>query len=137
MRKNIIEFSNKDLYDYSCSEKIMYSANNLYKLELSQNEYKVIAPFSGGMFEKETCGIITAGLAVLGIMFTNNVAHTSPLLRDAVLEFKTIFNERLGSTVCGNLIVKYQDDITGCNDLVVVGGEILEGVIDKYVKLLK
>ena len=137
MIKYIKEFSNTSVYDFSCSEKIIHAANKKYDLGLSDREFHMMAPFSGGMYEKEACGIMTAGLAVLGIMFTNNVSHTSPILRESVLEFKTIFKERLGSTTCGELIVTHRNDQTGCNNLIESGGEILEEVISKYVKFIK
>lgn len=137
MRKLIEEFSNASLYDFSCSERIIHAANKKYNLNLSENEFRMMAPFSGGMYEQESCGIMTAGLAVLGIMFTNNVSHTSPLLREAVLEFKTMFKQRFGSTTCKDLVETQRDDIVGCSYLIESGGELLQEVIDKYVKLLK
>lgn len=135
MEKHIQKYRDKKKYDLSCSETIIYAANEKYNLGLTTSHFKMMAPFSGGMYERETCGIVTGAIAVLGILYTDQVSHNSPLLQEAVIEYKTLFKERFGSKICESLIETQRDDITGCDDLIVQGGNLLEEVIAKYQKV--
>jgi C_GCAxxG_C_C family probable redox protein len=135
MEQYIRKYRNRNHFDLSCSETIIYAANEKYTLGLSESHFKMMAPFSGGMYEKETCGIVTGAIAVLGIMFTKENSHNSPALQEAVIEYKTRFKEMLGSRVCKTLIETQADEIVGCDDLIVRGGILLQDVIEKYEKL--
>lgn len=121
--------------DLSCSEAILYAANEKYNLNLTEREFHMLAPFSGGMYEGDTCGIVTASISVLGILLTDGVSHKSPLLREAVIEYKDKFRERYQDVHCAELIKSYRSENTGCNDLIINASELLEEVIEKYVKL--
>ncbi len=132
--KEILEKYRNPNLDLSCSETILYSFNEKYGLNLSEESFKMMAPFSGGMYEGETCGIMTAGLSVLGIMFTNNVSHQSPVLHQVVLEFKSKFRKQFQSTICSELVGYKRKEDTGCTDFIVEGGLLLDEVISKYVK---
>lgn len=131
--KNIIrKYTDKKNYDLSCSEAIIYAANEKYNLGLSEREFNMLAPFSGGMMEQETCGIVTASISVLGIMFTKGVSHNSPLMTEAVIDLKQRFRAKYGSTICSSLIKNHRDDIVGCENLINEASEILDEVIKIY-----
>lgn len=134
MKKTILKYRDKAKYDFSCSETILHAANEYYHLNLSDDAFKMMAPFSGGMLEGEVCGILTGAIAVLGILFTEEVAHTSSTLRSAVLEYKQLFKERFGSQTCLTLVQTKRDHISGCTDFVVEGAMLLEEVISRYGK---
>ncbi len=134
MKNLILKYRDKEKYDYSCSETILKASNDYFNLELHESAFKMMAPFSGGMFEGEMCGILTASISVLGILFTNGVAHTSDSLRDAVLEYKNLFNLKFKSKECNVLIGYKRNEINGCTDLIVEGAELLVEVAKKYVK---
>lgn len=136
MEKLIAKYRDVKKYDLSCSETMMYAANEKYDLGLSETHYKMLAPFSGGMYEGETCGVVTGAIAVLGIIFTDGVSHNSPLLKDAVMEYKARFKDLLGSRICDTLLETKRDDITGCNTIIVQGGVLLQEVIEKYKKTM-
>ena len=87
MEQQIRKFRDKNKYDLSCSETMIYAANEKYNLGLTESHFHMMAPFSGGMYEGQTCGILTGAIAVLGILFTDHVSHNSPLLNDEVIEF--------------------------------------------------
>lgn len=135
MKKLIRKYRNEKLYDLSCSETMIYAANEKYDLGLTETHYNMLAPFSGGMYEGETCGVVTGAIAVLGIIYTDGVSHNSPVLKEAVVEYKTRFKELLGSQVCNTLIDSQRDEITGCDSIIIQGGNLLEEVIKKYGKL--
>lgn len=133
MRDVVLKYQNKELYDYSCSETMIIAANDFYNLNLSEDTFKMMAPFSGGMLEGETCGVITGAISVLGILFTTGVAHTSEKLYEAVLDYKTEFSKRFGSKECIQL-KEFEMQQEGCTDLVVEGALLLDEIVKKYGK---
>ncbi len=133
MKELIEKYRDINQYDLSCSEAIIYAANDKYNLNLSSDALKMMAPFSGGMYEKDTCGIITGSLSVLGIMLTDKNSHNSPILQEAVLEYKNQFRKTFEQTDCDYLYGIHRNEFTGCNPLIINGGIILETVINKYL----
>ena len=119
-------------YDLSCSESMLYAFNEKYNLNVSKESYRMMAPFSGGMYEGETCGILTGGLAVLGIMFTNNVSHDSELLHEVVLDFKNQFLTTFQSKECNMLKAYKKTEANGCTDFIIEGALLLDEVIQKW-----
>lgn len=119
-------------YDYSCSETILRAANDCYNLHLEESHFRMMAPFSGGLFEKELCGIVSASISVLGILFTNHVAHDSILLQEAVIEYKKRFKEQFSSMDCSLLMDRHRHPETGCTDLIIEGGSLLHEIVTLY-----
>jgi len=132
--REIVKKYRSEKYDYSCSETIIHAANEKYNLNLSSNEFKMMAPFSGGMYDGDVCGIVTASISVLGILLTNQVSHQSPLLKEAVLEYKERFNEINKSTICRDLVITKRKEDSGCSDFIIDASDLLVEIIDKYVK---
>lgn len=133
MQKELRKYWNKENYNLSCSETVLYAANEFYNLGLDEKSFKIMAPFSGGMFEGETCGVVTGGISVLGVMLTNNGKADSPKMIEAVKEYKQRFKDELKSRDCTPLKEMYEDE-TGCGNLIYAGGKILEEVVAKYTK---
>jgi len=92
----------------------------------------MVGPFSGGLLVEDVCGILTSALTVLGIIFTSEVAHQSPIMIEASREYISEFKKNLGSSNCKNLKLLYRDPIHGCNDLIIDGGILLESLVKKY-----
>ena len=119
-------------YDLSCSEAILYAANDRYQLNLNESHFHMVSPFSGGMLNEDVCGIVTAGLCVIGILFTNEVAHKTDNLREISNLFMDKVKEQLKSTNCFTLKELHRDDVTGCTGIIIKGAELLEEVITQY-----
>lgn len=138
MKDLIMKYRDKIKYDFSCSEAMIRAANDYYTLGLGENEFKMMAPFSGGLLEGDLCGILTAACSVLGILYTDEVAHKSPILQEAVLTYKGLFKEEYHSLDCRELVEEHRDETTGCDDLIINGGILLERVVsyidNKYKK---
>ncbi|QZY54451.1 C-GCAxxG-C-C family (seleno)protein [Crassaminicella profunda] len=130
----IKKYRDKTKYDLSCSETIIYAANEAYDLNLDQKTFRAMAPFSGGMWVEEVCGAISGALAVLGILFTNNVAHESDYLKELTLEFFEKFEKKLGSINCTKLKEMHRTEEEGCNKVIYIAGEILDEIIIREVK---
>lgn len=133
MKEFIIKFKGRE-FDYSCSEAILHAADEFYDLRLDENCFKMVAPFSGGFLTEDVCGILTASLTVLGIIYTDGVAHKSDILALATKEYITRFKNELKSTNCFNLKEMFRDDVSGCLGIIIKGGTILEEIIEKYGK---
>ncbi|QVK20101.1 C_GCAxxG_C_C family protein [Mycoplasmatota bacterium] len=131
MKDLILKYNGND-YDLSCSEMILHAANEKWNLKLNDSNFKMVAPFSGGFYTEDVCGIVTACLCVLGILFTDGVAHQSSVMKDSVSEFIALFNERLSTINCKVLKKSYRDEQFGCRDIIVEGGVILEEVVNNH-----
>ena len=131
--KNLVnKYRNKGLYSFNCAETMVYSANEYYQLELSEDALKMAAGFGGGMFEKHLCGIVSGAICVLGIMFKNKTLNDSNLLEITVNEFKEEFRKKYDKLECNYLLDNYYSEEQGCNDMIVNAAEMLEFIIDKY-----
>ncbi|XMB86887.1 C-GCAxxG-C-C family (seleno)protein [Mycoplasmatota bacterium WC44] len=130
--KNLIKKYKSNEYDLSCSEAVLYAANEKWDLNLSNECFKMVAPYSGGMLTEDTCGILTASLAVIGLIFTETVAHQSPLMVEVSREYVERFKQELKSTNCGILKENFRDEVVGCTNIIIKGGMLLEEVVSKY-----
>lgn len=131
------KYRDKNKYDFSCSETMLYAANEAYHLDLDEKTFKAIAPFSGGMWVEDVCGAITGSLAVLGILFTNHVAHESDHLKELTLEFFETFERKMHSGNCAKLKQMYRTEEEGCNKIIYTAGEILDTIITRELKNFK
>jgi len=134
MEKELRKYWDKKNYSFTCSETMLYAANEYYNLGLDERCFKMMAPFSGGMLEGEACGVVTGGISVIGILFTNHNKADSPKMCAAVKEYKQRFKDELTTRDCTPLKALYEEDGIGCGNLIVRGGKILVEVIDKYLK---
>ena len=130
MKEYITKYRDKTTYDLSCSEALIRAANEKYDLGLGETEFKMMAPFSGGLQERDICGVVTAASSVLGILYTTDVAHTSPVMQEAVKLYKMKFRETFHSQECHWLIETDRDANAGCDSLIVKGAMLLEEVIE-------
>lgn len=135
MLKEIMKkYRDKSKYDLSCSESMIYSANEAYDLNLDEKTLRAMAPFSGGMWIEDVCGCISGSLAVLGILFTNNIAHQSDHLKELTHEFLDKFQQKLGSRNCAKLKSVYRTEEEGCNCIMFASAEILDEIITRELK---
>ncbi len=129
-RSLIEDFQDKSKYDLCCSESIFYAANKYYNLDFNESTFKLSAAFCGGNLTEDTCGLLTASIGVIAVMFVDGVSHTSPLMKEYVIEYTNIFNEKYSSKNCGDLKKVYRSETTGCKSLIVDSFETLCNFID-------
>lgn len=115
----ILEFQNKEAYDLCCSESIFYASSKYYDLNFDEHTYKVAAAFCGGNLVEDTCGLLTASIAIIAVMFAENNSHNSPLMKEYIMEFTEVFEDNFSSKNCGILKGLYRDDFRGCKDIIV------------------
>jgi C_GCAxxG_C_C family probable redox protein len=128
----IRHFRDKTKYDYSCSETMVAAADLAYGLNLPPEVLRVMAPFSGGLLTEDVCGILTGGLGVIGLMYTNHVAHDSEQMMEVSKAYMDGFRYRFATTQCVELKPVYRTEETGCTDLILLGAEVLQEIIEQY-----
>lgn len=127
----VIEFYDKE-YDLNCAECMLVAANHYYDLGISKETIKVLAPFGGGMGIESVCGAVTGGLAVIGVMFTEERGHQCPWVKEMTVKFINLFNEELGTLNCDKLKSDYRnDDDSRCIKMMIAAANSLEKVIDE------
>jgi len=135
MVKELIEngFGTIEQGDYSCSEKMLYGANQAYNLGLQQEHMKMAAGLSGGVFVGKLCGAISGSALVLSRIYVSDRAHAAEDAHagDLVEEFVTRFEKDLGTTECTPLKDKYRTEEAGCQAIVLKAAEILDDIISR------
>lgn len=124
-------FRDKENYDYSCSETMVAAADKAFGLNLPPEVLRAVAPFSGGLLTEDVCGIMTGGLAVIGLLYTKNVAHDSAQMTEVAKAFISTFKEKFSTSQCVDLKAAYRDEQTGCTDLIIQGAEVLAALIEE------
>ena len=131
MLKELVEkgFGKKE--DLNCSETILYGANKVFDMGLSQDCLRLSAAFGGGMGVEKVCGVVTASLMVLGYFFVEDNAHQSKEIKDLSKEVFDLFDKELGDFDCKPLKDKYRTEEKKCYDIILKGAEILDCIIDR------
>ncbi|MDD3640991.1 MAG: C-GCAxxG-C-C family (seleno)protein [Atribacterota bacterium] len=134
MLKDLIEqgFGKKE--DLNCSETILYGANKVFNLGLSENCLRLSAAFGGGMGVENVCGVVTGSLMVLGYLFVKGNAHKSPEIKDLCKELFKRYNDELGNFDCKPLKDKYRTEEKKCYDIILKGAEILDEIVIREKK---
>lgn len=114
----IVDFQNKEKYDLCCSESIFYAAAKYYDLEFNESTYRVAAAFCGGNLTEGNCGLLTASIGIIAIMFAKENSHSSPEMKSYIQEYTKLFQEKYSSDNCAKLKVIYRNEF-GCRDLII------------------
>ena len=117
--------------DYNCAEKILYGANKVYNMNLSQDALKLVGGFGGGMFVGEKCGAVTASIMVISYLVTDGVAHQSPKLGDLVKEFQEKYTNKAGTTTCTTLKQELATEKEGCLYIIADAAKILDDIVTR------
>ena len=118
-------------YNLSCSETMIYAANEEYNLELDKNVLKSMAAFGGGMAIESICGAISGSLAVLGILFVKEKAHESDKIKELSKEFFDKFEKKLETNNCKELKEKFRTEKSRCSVIVDAAAEILDEIVTR------
>ncbi len=129
MYESIRKFKQPE-YDFSCSEATIQAANEVYQLGLDDKALKMMAGFSGGLMCEDLCGVISASVAVLSVMFTKEVAHQSPQLKTLIKEYLSRVDQAFGSRLCLEIKRDHRDHVlNSCNEVVFKNAGILADII--------
>ena len=129
-----VRYYYQDCY-FNCSEAIIRAANDYYGLQISDDDLKMFGSYGGGMFSGYICGVICAGVAVLGKMIIQeNARREQSEVRPLFQKLTRRFKEELGGISCPELKPKYFSKETACWTTVKLGAEILEKTIEEIRK---
>lgn len=117
--------------DLNCSEQILYGANHVYNLGLSDDCLRLSAGFGGGMAAEDACGVVTGASMVFSRVFVEERCRTSPHIREVNAEFNRRFKELLKSTNCKELKDMYRRE-EGCKPIIVAGAGIIDDLLEEY-----
>lgn len=97
----------------SCAQTVAIAYADLAGLSEKQ-AMGLTAGFGGGMGKKQTCGVVTAMLMISGLSGNG----------DKCRKIMDAFEEKTGSTMCGELLEKYTDEY--CSKLVRCAAELMD-----------
>ncbi|MBD5094355.1 MAG: nitrite reductase [Subdoligranulum sp.] len=112
----------------NCAEGLLLAANDVYDLNLTENEIQLFAGFGGGMGCGSTCGSLSGAIGILSKLY-----GTREDFRDLCGKFVDAFRDELGCDTidCAPLAAKYKNAETRCTTAVVLTAQALEKFIDK------
>jgi len=135
MLSNLIERGYGEAEDFNCAEKILYGANEVYKLGLDHQSLKISSGFGGGMTIGSVCGGLTAAIMVLGILFVKDRAHESSKIKTLTQELFDTYQKEMGDINCTPLKNRYRTEDLKCRHVVAKAAAILDAIIKREREL--
>jgi len=112
-----------------CAESVLCGCNDVYELNIAQEDLILYTGFCGGMAAGSVCGCLAAAIGVLSKKYAGREDF-----RDICRNFVTVFKEKLGcdSFDCSVLEPKYKTEELRCSITVGLAVDALE----EYIKEL-
>jgi|GEM_PF-414219 len=108
----------------NCCEYMLMGANAYFDLNLSPQLMKIGRGFGGGMKVESSCGAITGGVMVLSLLY-----EAREDFDDLVGCFIRDFRSRYKTIECGPLKDQYRDEVTGCQEVILMAADVLDTLI--------
>jgi C_GCAxxG_C_C family probable redox protein len=125
------DFGIKEKEDFSCSEKILYGANDVYNLGLDKESLKLAAGLSGGIYTEKFCGALSASAMVLAKLFVKDKAHEGEYCGNLIKELVSRYETEMTSTTCSDLKKDFKTEKDGCKAVIIKAAEILDEIIQR------
>jgi C_GCAxxG_C_C family probable redox protein len=117
--------------DLNCAEKILWGANLVYGLGITDDDLRLASGFGGGMGIGALCGAAAGAVMVLSRMFVKERAHEGTRIKELTGEFLKRFSERMGSLDCEPIKEKHRSPETGCDFVIFTSAEILDDIVKR------
>jgi len=106
-----------------CAESVLRGANDVYGLNIAQEDLILYTGFCGGMASGSVCGCLAASMGVLSKKYADREDF-----KELCRNFVTIFREKLGydSFNCADLEPKYKVPEVRCAAAVKLACDALE-----------
>ncbi|QEN09027.1 hypothetical protein EXM22_13890 [Oceanispirochaeta crateris] len=117
--------------DFSCSETILYGANEVWNLGLDQNALKMSAGLSAGCYTDNICGALSAGSMVLSRLYIKERAHENDYNKGLVKELIEGFRQNMGSELCAPLKTNYRTEEEKCRSVIIAAAGVLDQIIER------
>lgn len=121
----------RHLYHYNCAQAMLHGANDYYQLELDPKTMKMIVPFGGGMCTGSTCGMLTGGTAVIGVLFAEEMPTDNLKMKEVTQYWIEQFAKEFGDENCSFIKEnRPKEEEENCRNLILKAADVLEGVIE-------
>lgn len=124
----------RDIYlrqDFNCAETVLKTANELYHLELTDEDIKMFSGFGAGMNCGKTCGAVLSALATVSKLTVQQRAHATEGFHETAGGLVERMEEKLGSVTCEELVKKYKREDVRCLETVETVLEILQDYLEE------
>lgn len=122
----------RHLYHYNCAQSILHGANDYYKLNLDPKSMRMIVPFGRGMCIESTCGMLSGGIATIGVLFAEDMPTQNLKMKEITQYWIEQFESEFKNTNCSFIKANKPENEENCSNLILKAADILEGVIEKY-----
>ncbi|NTW70872.1 MAG: C_GCAxxG_C_C family protein [Eubacteriaceae bacterium] len=119
------------LYHYNCAETLLNSCNDEFELGIDQKAMKMIVPFGGGFYSERACGVLTGGLAALGVMYAEDRPTDNKKVKEISQKWVKAFEEEFGSINCDYIKKHHRHETKKCGPVMIRGAELLQKVIEE------
>ena len=114
--------------NYNCSEAIIRGANDYYELNLTEKDFKLLAPFGAGCCSGSLCGAVAGGIATIGALRAEDKWRGSQSA-GITKKFVGLCRERMGSELCREIKSKNHTEALRCAKVVEITAEALDEVL--------
>ena len=112
--------------DYNCAETILRCIDEEYGIGLTEDDFKLVSAFGGGMGCGSSCGALCGAMAALGRLTVNTRAHATDGFKDTCADLVEAFRNKLGNTDCSELVKTYKKDDVRCLETVCLAADVFE-----------
>ena len=113
--------------NYNCAETLIHACNDVYGMNITDDDMKMMAGFGGGMFSGGPCGALIACSAVLSKLLVKDKAHEE---RDVLMPAQQLLNRKfraaLDGVTCPEVKSKHHHPEKRCLYTVLTAVEVLE-----------
>ncbi|MDD3049161.1 MAG: C-GCAxxG-C-C family (seleno)protein [Bacilli bacterium] len=122
---------------YNCAESILHAGNEVYGLDLHEEDMRMVAAFGGGFQIGDVCGALSGAACVISSKYVENKAHDYVDMRALTQKLVLAFQKRLGSRLCAQIKPTFHSKELKCQNTVAVSAEVLEQVIEEWEEMHK
>ncbi|MDA3957705.1 C-GCAxxG-C-C family (seleno)protein [Oceanispirochaeta sp.] len=115
--------------DFSCSETILYGANQVWNLGLSKKALKMSAGLSAGCYSDNICGALSAATMVLSALYIRDRAHEGSYNDGLVKELIDNYRKLMGSELCAPLKTNHRTEKEKCRPVIIAAAGVLDQII--------
>ena len=112
--------------DYNCAETILRCIDEEYGIGLTEDDFKLVSAFGGGMGCGSSCGALCGAMAALGRLTVKTRAHATDGFKDTCADLVEEFRKKLGNTDCSELVKVYKKDDVRCLETVCLAADVFE-----------
>lgn len=111
----------------NCSEALLLAANEVYELNLKEEDIKLVSGFGTGLGCGHVCGALLGNLSVLGKVYGKTDGDAKDAFKANCAKMVSSFESKLGGSNCTQLAAKYKkEDGTRCVEAIYLAADVLE-----------